>query len=163
MEARNLYSTGIFNFQFKIIEAHGLKKSNSTKMFTLKFSFSQQPCNFWQGFTCLCLSFLICKMGIIIYLIHRDAVCIKCINIFKRLSTMPGHSRILMLSTIVNTVLTLRSKHLNFHKLSLLEHTFCSYSQLNVNLLEGKLKICIHIHIKATISKFGTHLHDSFF
>ena len=76
---------------------------------------------------------------------------------------MPGHSRILMLSTIVNTVLTLRSKHLNFHKLSLLEHTFCSYSQLNVNLLEGKLRICIHIHIKAIISKFGTHLHDSFF
>ena len=37
---------------------------------------------------------------------------------------MPGHSRILMLSTIVNTVLTLRSKHFNFHKLSLLEHTF---------------------------------------
>ena len=58
---------------------------------------------------------------------------------------MPGHSRILMLSTVVNTVLTLRSKHLNLHKLSLLEYTFCSYSQLNVNLLEGKLRICIHI------------------
>ena len=58
---------------------------------------------------------------------------------------MPGHSRILMHSTIVNTVLTLRSNHFNFHKLSLLEHTFYSYSQLNVNLFEGKLRICIHI------------------
>ena len=61
---------------------------------------------------------------------------------------MPGHSRILMLSTVANTDLNRQKYHLNFHKLSLLEHTFCSYYQLNVNLLEGKLRICIHIWLK---------------
>ena len=110
----------------------------------------------------VCASVSSCKMGIIIYLIHRDAVSVKWINIFKRLSTMPGHSRILMLSTVVNTVLTLRRNHLNFHKLSRLEHTFCSYSQVNVNLLEAKLRICIHIWLKLKFQNLE-HIYMIFF
>ena len=76
---------------------------------------------------------------------------------------MPGHSRILMLSTVANTDLNRQKYHLNFHKTVSFGTYFLFLLSIKCKSVRGEAQDMYSHLIEVKISKFGTHLQDSFF